>query len=567
MTLGWTRMSLSEGTILDGRYRVVRPLGEGGMGAAYLVEDKRLGRHCVAKESTVHDRAHREQFEVEARVLASLTHPNIPMVYDYFFQDDAPCLIMQLVNGATLDRLKEDRSTPFDVDTVLRWASDLLSALDYLHSQQPPIIHRDVKPSNVCITPEHEAMLLDFGIARRLDETGTRTAAQAQSLHYAPIEQYGDVSASYGRIKECIDDLREEGIRSGTYSDVYSLAATLYFALTLLDPPDACLRYLGETMCPVRERNPDVPQFVVQALARALAIDPRERCQTAAEFLEVLQPSSREPEVPVSLERRRRRALPRRDIRVLTHDLVYVAGGEFNMGSADRRLKEACRPVHRVSLGAYCIGRHPVTQSEYQRFVVDNAGYPVPHSPMRYTQRYNWDARTRAFPAGLEDHPVVLVGWHDALAYCRWLSEVSGYRCRLPTEAEWEKAARWDQVTGEARPYPWGDVFDEALCNVDAHGGLRLGTSVVGGHSPEGDSSYGLSDMAGNVWEWTGSLYSPYPYVADDGREDPGAEGNRVVRGGAYDSEPLLAFSAWRNGVRPNLVAPNLGFRVACDAR
>jgi formylglycine-generating enzyme required for sulfatase activity len=253
--------------------------------------------------------------------------------------------------------------------------------------------------------------------------------------------------------------------------------------------------------------------------------------------------------------------------------LIYVAAGEFLMGADskhagdDADLKEACRPQHLVALGPYCIGRCPVTNADYQLFIDNNPDYGVPYSPMRFAQRTNWDRRARTYPRGLEDHPVVLVTWQDALAYCRWLSAVSGYRCRLPTEAEWEKAAGWDSAAGRARRYPWGDEFDEERCNVDAHGALRLESSPVGHYSPAGDGPYGVADMAGNVWEWTGSLYRPYPYEAGDGREDVDAEGERVVRGGAYDEGPLLARCAWRNGVRPDLHAANIGFRVACGAR
>ena len=106
----------------------------------------------------------------------------------------------------------------------------------------------------------------------------------------------------------------------------------------------------------------------------------------------------------------------------------------------------------------------------------------------------------------------------------------------------------------------------DGRCNVDAHGELRVESSAAGHYSPEGDSPYDLVDMAGNVWEWTGSLYRAYPYDASDGREDLEAGGERVVRGGAYDEGPLAARSAWRNGVKPDLQAANIGFRVACDA-
>ncbi|GAB4546116.1 MAG: hypothetical protein Kow0063_40380 [Anaerolineae bacterium] len=495
-------MSLDEGNILDNRYRVIRPLGEGGFGAAYLVEDQRLGRQCVAKASTMYDTAHRSQFEQEARLLATLDHPNLPEVYDYFFDGGRPYLIMQYIEGATLDRLKEDRSAPFEVDQVLRWADDLLDALIYLHSQKPPIVHRDIKPSNVCITPAGVAVLLDFGIARRLDQASTQTGARAHSMHYAPIEQYpAEAMGSYSILQTYLEELRAAGVHTGPYSDVYSLGATLYFALTLLNPPDACLRRLGESLRPVRDLNPDVPDFLVKALDRALALDPRERLQSATELRGLLQPQAPETSLPSlpRLRRQRPRPLPTTDVVALTHALIYIPGGEFLMGSDDPELKEACRPLHRLAVGSFCIARLPVTHADYQRFISDNPDYPVPYSPMRYAQRYNWDRRARTFPRGLEDHPVVLVAWGDALAYCRWLSQVTGYRCRPPSEAEWEKVAAWDPQTGQARLYPWGDIFDESCCNVDAHGALRLETSPVGCYSPQGDSPYGLADMAGNV--------------------------------------------------------------------
>jgi len=559
-------MPLQEGMVLVDRYVVLRALGEGGMGAAHLVEDQRLGRDCVIKEVLTHDTTSGDQFEREGRLLASLQHPNLPVVYDYFFDDERPYLVIQYVEGTTLDRLQTERSAPFEIHDVLKWARELLEALWYMHEQEPPVIHRDIKPHNVCITPQGSAVLLDFGIARRLDESRTSTAARAFTHGYAPIEQYPeDQLGSMPSVQRYVEALRAEAIRTGPYTDVYGLGATLYFSLTLLPPPDACLRVLGEELRPVQEANPDVPDFLAVAVMRALAVHPSERFQSAAEMLDALQPET--VEVPAAhLRRRPPRPLPRGNIVALDQKFVYVTAGEFLIGSNDAEMKEACHPQHAVALGPYCIARRPVTNAGYQRFIDDNAEYPVPYNPLRVAQRYNWDRRTRTYPRGLEDHPVVLVTWHDALAYCRWLSEVTGYRCRLPTEAEWEKAASWDAASGQARRHPWGDEFDEERCNVDVHGELRLTSCQVGEYSPAGDSPYGLMDMAGNVWEWTGSLYRPYPYDADDGREDPEAEGERVVRGGAYDEGPLLARCAWRNAVRPSLQLANIGFRVACDA-
>jgi formylglycine-generating enzyme required for sulfatase activity/predicted Ser/Thr protein kinase len=565
-------MTLYQGMTLKDRYEVVRPLGEGGMGAAHLVDDQRLHRHCVIKEVLIPDTTSQGQFEREAQLLASLQHPNLPVVYDYFFDQGQPYIVMQYVEGMTLNRCGDERAAPFEIHDVLKWAQDLLDALRYIHEHDPPVIHRDVKPHNVCITPESKAVLLDFGIARHLDQSQTSTAARAFTTGYAPIEQYPEDELKHiPSVLRYVQALRAEGIRTGPYTDVYGLGATLYYALTLLPPPDACMRVLGEEPPPVRGANQDVPDFLTEAVMRALALHPGERFQSAAEMLGALQPQPAEAPA-VHLRRRAPRSLPTGNVVALDQELIYVAAGEFLMGSDDPDLKEACRPQHRVALGPYCIGRRPVTNADYQLFVEANPDYPAPYSPMRFAQRYNWDRRTRTYPRGLENHPVVLVTWQDGPAYCRWLSEVTGYRCRLPTEAEWEKAASWAEEqgsggAGEKRKYPWGDTFDEERCNVDAHGALRLKSSPVGRYSPAGDSPYGLVDMAGNVWEWTGSLYRPYPYNAGDGRKDLEAEGERVVRGGAYDEGPLLARCAWRNGVRPDLCAADIGFRVACVAK
>lgn len=559
-------MPLAVDQVLSKRYRILRPLGEGGMGAAYLIEDQRLHRNCVIKEILTPDTTHRGQFKHEAQLLADLHHSHLPVVYDYFQDETNPYLVMEYVEGQTLDRLRESRTTPFEIHDVLKWARELLDALNYIHTNEPAIIHRDIKPQNVCITPQGSAVLLDFGIARRLDETRTQTAARAFTQCYAPIEQYPEEQLQHmPSPQRYITALHAEGIRTGVYSDIYSLGATLYYTLTLMPPPDACMRVLDDELYPVQETNSAVPEFLATAVMQALALDPRQRFQSAADMLATLQPQTETTAGPIRPHTPR--SLPTGNIMALEQPLLYVPAGEFNLGSNDTALKEACRPKHRVHLNAYCIGRYPVTNADYQRYTNANPDAPLPYSALRSAQRYNWDRRARTYPRGFNDHPVVLVTWEEARAYCRWLSEVSGYRCRLPSEAEWEKAARWDLTAGVARCYPWGDVFDEARCNVDAHGELRLVSSAVGAHSPAGDSPYGLADMAGNVWEWTGSLYRPYPYQADGGRESPEAQGERTIRGGSYDEGPLAARSAWRDGVRPDSRLPNIGFRVVCEAR
>jgi len=236
-----------------------------------------------------------------------------------------------------------------------------------------------------------------------------------------------------------------------------------------------------------------------------------------------------------------------------------VPAGEFWMGG---EMYGDEGPVHRVHLERFQIARVPVTNAQYQFFVKATEHEPPSH----------WeDGRP---PRGLESHPVVYVSWHDAMAYCRWLSEVTGKPIALPSEAQWEKAARGGippggGARGGAREYPWGDEWDETKCN-NRELGLE-GTTPVG-IFPEGRSPYGCLDMAGNVWEWTRSLWGQdflkpefkYPYNATDGREnlEAGNDVLRVLRGGSFFNPRSIARCSSRGGYYPYLDWVCYGFRV-----
>lgn len=178
-------------------------------------------------------------------------------------------------------------------------------------------------------------------------------------------------------------------------------------------------------------------------------------------------------------------------------------------------------------------------------------------------------------PGGKENHPVVNVSWHDAIAFCRWLSEATGRPTRLPTEAEWEKAASWDVGAtvpgrpGRKRIWPWGDTFDKGKCNTSESG---IGGTTPVDRYPAGASPCGALDMAGNAWEWTGSLWGKerdkpdfgYPYDPTDGREALNAPDDirRVVRGGSWLNNQRGARCAVRGRVAPGNFNDNIGFRV-----
>jgi formylglycine-generating enzyme required for sulfatase activity len=231
--------------------------------------------------------------------------------------------------------------------------------------------------------------------------------------------------------------------------------------------------------------------------------------------------------------------------------MVYIPAGNSMIGGDDGDGNE--KPPHELYLNGFYIARFPVTNAQYQEYVAAML-HPVPD---------HWKAgrlwRVGTYPRGRGDHPVVFVSWRDALGYCRWLSAETGQEIRLPTEAEWEKAARG---TGGLR-YPWGNEFDQSKCNTQE--AIILDTTPVGKYSPQGDSPYGIGDMAGNVSEWTSSLYRPYPYDPDDGREDLEAEGHRVVRGGSFDGLRRYARCTFRGKVIPRHRLGSRGFRCAMD--
>jgi formylglycine-generating enzyme required for sulfatase activity len=233
-------------------------------------------------------------------------------------------------------------------------------------------------------------------------------------------------------------------------------------------------------------------------------------------------------------------------------ELILVPAGEFLMGSDPRKDKDAPRseqPQHSLYLPDYHIARTPVTNAQYLAFVQATG-----HRQPRY-----WPGGKP--PARKENHPVVLVSWEDAVAYCNWLAQKTGKAYRLPSEAEWEKAARGT----DGRIYPWGDEWDYSRCNTLEDGPSY--TTPVGHYSPRGDSPYGCADMAGNVREWCHTLRKPYPYDPRDGREDPGAEGSRVMRGGAFSDGQWFVRCAWRNGKPSGDENGNLGFRVCVAPR
>ncbi len=270
---------LETGSVVQERYRVVRLLGQGGMGSVYRAWDLRLKVPVALKELLPQPGLDDEmlmglrvQFEQEAGVLARLNHPNLVRVTDFFEENERAYLVMDFVEGRSLaDTIIQEGAQP--EQKVLDWGRQLLEALDYCHTHG--VVHRDIKPQNIIVKPDGAAMLVDFGLVKLWDPNDPRTRTVMRGMgtpEYAPPEQYGAATD-----------------HTGPASDIYSLGATLYHLLTGQAPPTATERMaVPEQFVPLRKLVPTVSQRAETLVMKALALSVSERWQSARQMLEVL---------------------------------------------------------------------------------------------------------------------------------------------------------------------------------------------------------------------------------------------------------------------------------------
>ncbi len=271
---------LTPNTIILQRYQVIRMVGQGGMGAVYEATDLRLRTTVALKQTLVSGDQLSRAFEREAQILAGLRHPALPKVIDHFMDEGGQFLVMEYIPGEDLATLLDHNGGPFPLAQVLGWADQILAALEYLHSQRSPIIHRDIKPQNLKLMPDGQIILLDFGLAKGLrgPSAAVTTAGRslfAFTLQYAPPEQM-------------------QGSTTGPYSDIYSLAATLHALLTGKPPVDAITRATNlavqrpDPQPGTHELNPHVPAAVGAVLLRAMALNLSDRYASAFDLRSAL---------------------------------------------------------------------------------------------------------------------------------------------------------------------------------------------------------------------------------------------------------------------------------------
>ncbi len=264
-------MILERGNLLNNRYRIVEILGQGGMGSVYRAIDENLGVEVAVKDNLFTTDEYARQFRREAIILANLRHPNLPRVTDHFvITGQGQYLVMDYIEGEDL-RQRMDRVGIIPEEEAIIIGAAVCDALAYLSSREPSIIHRDIKPGNIRITPQGHIFLVDFGLAKALQGTqATTTGARAMTPGYSPPEQYGTA-------------------RTDQRSDIFSLGATLYAALTGATPEDALSRAMDQSeLTSIRKHTPRVSKRVSAVIEKALEVRPDDRYQTAEDFKQAL---------------------------------------------------------------------------------------------------------------------------------------------------------------------------------------------------------------------------------------------------------------------------------------
>ena len=590
-------------------YQIERELGHGGMSTVYLAVQESLGRQVALKvmaPALAADRSFGERFLREARTVAQLTHQNILAVYEFGSIEHTYYLAMEYVSDGDLkQRIRQGALLP---EAALEILKQVASALGYAH--QKGFVHRDVKPENVLFREDGTAMLADFGIAKALG-SGTRMTAVGMSIgtpHYMSPEQargkevdgrsdlYSLGVVLYemltGRVPYDAEDTL--AIAFAHVNDAlpqFPAALSLYqplLDLLLAKDPAGRFADAGDLIAAIErlrsgqpiQRPASVTQVmpqVEQAVKTAkVAKDSGLKWAIGGVLLAILvygglwlakqqpEPSFRQSASvhKASTETVPQASLQRNDTAPTVSDdmepdrhqqeetvqqnsqdllvdpttgmeFVRVPGGCFQMGDTFGDVESVESPLHEVCVDGFWMGKTEVTQGQWQTIMGDN--------PSKFKRG--------------DKYPVEQVSWVTAQEYIQKLTRQSGKRYRLPTEAEWEYAAR---NGGKEEKYAGGNNVD-ALAWYDGNSGKS--PHPVAQKNPNG---LGLYDMSGNVWEWCQDWYEKNYYTSSP-RNNPGGSSSgsiRVTRGGSWYNSAKLSLSSFRSGFSPGKSHFNLGFRL-----
>jgi len=574
--------------LLADRFRLVKELGKGGMGVVYLAHDERLNLQVAIKLllSGRHMASAIERMRAEAALAIRLTHDNIMRIYDMHMSETEQFIVMEYLRGRPLDAELGERGT-LSIRETVEIARQVASGLDYAHNAG--VVHRDIKPANImlCLTQAADpaaatgterplAKILDFGIAKAQADVRTG-GTRAGTFGYMPPEQF-------------------LGKRYDRRADVFALGVMIYEMLTGELPFDRS----GAISPSARPRRAE--RFSSEAnlvLARSVAWNPADRWATAGSMVDALAralekesdgvsfgPGTSAPSLSdmatqdftgTATPSQSAVAAPSRELEpTIVHPtdgapMVLVPAGPFRMGTNDGEPDEGLE--HEVTLSPYYIDIYPVTNARFVQFLNevksdhDDSGHLFieiarddPRNMLAESKQSPIQivAGRYAVTEGFEDHPVAHVSWFGAEAYCLWAGK------RLPTEAEWEKAARGT----DDRPYPWGSeepaAGGKSRCNAAGHANAT--TPVA--NFPDGASPLGCYDMAGNVMQWCADWFQSGYYARSPKKDPTGptAGTDRVCRGGCFHYDAWSVRVTYRVNMDPAHLIQPTGFRCVMSA-
>ena len=563
-------------------YELVRVLGSGGFGITYLGYDHHLDKAVAIKEYLPNDLAIRTdnnsvlpkstqdqadyewglaRFLTEAQTLARFDHRHIIKIHRFFRAHGTGYSVMEYAEGETLTEVLQRKGTltESELKAIL---FPILDGLEAVHVAD--FLHRDIKPSNIVIRDDGSPVLIDFGSARQAVAGKSHSVTAIVTPGYAPIEQYSAKG------------------HQGPWTDIYALGAVCYRCLAGEPPDDATERLREDPLVHAAKRcEGKVSATLLDAIDQALRVDEVERPQSVAEWRHLLveegdsfypyphlKKQTAQPATQIAGQLYRRsaeqasassgdelKAIVEKNfwveaaepVRALVGEMVSIPDGTFRMGDLSGEGSHFEIPVHSVTVPAFQLGKYQVTLAQWNACFADGGcnGY----------RPYCWDYGNNL--------PVRYVSWDDVQSFIGWLNNKTGGTYRLPTEAEWEYAAR----AGTTTEYSWGDEIGRNQANYDS---FSFGESPYERTAPVGSfpsNPWGLHDMHGNVREWVQDCWNySYEGAPTDGSAWTSGDCRfRVLRGGSYMDAGYGLRSARRNPGFPSYRGFDYGFRLAQD--